>query len=207
MTYANVDLINALVFLLPGVIAATVFYSITAYKKPNAFRQIFHALTFTAIGQLIAALIQTAFANPGYIWTPALIFALPTASAVLAAVIIAFLSNHDLTHKPLRLLGVTRETAYPAWHSAFINNPDCAVALHLKDQRRLFGWPEYWPSQPRKGHFKLINAQWLANAPPTADNSENHIIHAILIDVNDIAFIEFIKAEEISPNEKGDANA
>lgn len=206
MTYTHIDIINALIFLLPGVIATAAFYSITAYKKPNAFGQIFHALTFTAIGQLIATLIQTAFhdPNPESAWIPTLTFALPTASAILAAIIFAIFFNHDLMHKVLRLMGVTHETAYPAWYSTFANNKDCYVVLHLKDQRRLLGWPQYWPSEPEVGHFKIIKAQWLTHAQDITEAHKNHIIYAILIAVDDISFIEFIQTSELDPTDQGD---
>ena len=33
--------------------------------------------------------------------------------------------------------------------------------LHLKDGRRLYGWPREWPNQHDKGHFYIQEPSWI----------------------------------------------
>jgi hypothetical protein len=63
------------------------------------------------------------------------------------------------------------------------------VVLHLKDERRLYGWPIEWPSVPDRGHFLLVQASWLK------DTEEIPIkgVKSILIDVNDVRWVEFME--------------
>ena len=198
MSWASSEIVSVFIFLLPGFVAAAVFYSFTAHPKPNEFGQVVQALMFTMIGQIIAGSIQliaTAFGarDP---WPASLEIIVPTLSAVAFALVIAYLFNGDLTHKAFRLIGVTRETANPAWYSSFANNTDCYVVLHLKDERRLFGWPEEWPSHPGQGHFRITEASWL-----DADNSDSQYenrreIYAIIVAVGDVEIVEFVKVSD-----------
>ncbi len=63
------------------------------------------------------------------------------------------------------------------------------VVLHLKDERRLYGWPIEWPSLHDRGHFLLVQASWLK------DTEEIPIkgVESILIDVNDVRWVEFME--------------
>lgn len=198
MTWVNTDIIHIFMFLLPGVLAATIFYSITAFIKPPPFGQIFHALAFTAFGQAATSVIQILIrqSNPDSIWLQSLILALPTTTAVLAALILAILINRDLIHKKLRSIGVTRETPYPTIITAFQIYDNCYVILHLKDSRRIFGYVIQWPTTPQDNHLNLTEAQWLSHDSSNHNPDDPRRIYAILISLNDIAFIEFIHANK-----------
>ena len=103
-------------------------------------------------------------------------------------------SNNDTMHRILRRLGITKETSYPSeWYSTFWRLNDCYVVLHLKGERRLYGWPEEWPSQSDRGHFRISEGEWLG------ENDENDRVSAtevsaILIPANDVEMVEFIKS-------------
>ena len=102
---ASSEIISVLLFLLPGFVAATVFYFFTSHQKPNEFGQVVHALAFTMAGHLIAGSIQllaTALGAQGA-WHASLEIIVPTLSAVSVALIAVYLSNKDLTHKAFRL--------------------------------------------------------------------------------------------------------
>lgn len=198
MNWASSEIVSIFIFLLPGFVAATVFYSFTAYPKPNEFGQVVHALAFTMVGQLIASSIQllaTALGAQGA-WHASLQIIVPTLSAVAFALIAAYLSNKDLTHKAFRLIGLTRETANPAWYSSFANNDDCYVVLHLKDGRHLFGWPEEWPSRPEQDHFRITGAFWMDDDNPDPHYGNKREIYAIIVDVSDVETVEFIKPSD-----------
>src|SRR5690606_19603917 len=55
------------------------------------------------------------------------------------------------------------EFAWPSrrsvWHSSFCGNPEASVALQLKDECHVHGWPREWPST--EGDIKLENSVWL----------------------------------------------
>ena len=196
--WASVEIVSVFIFLLPGFVAAAVFYSFTAYPKPNEFGQVIQALMLTMIGQIIAGIIQlltTAFGAQDP-WPSSLAIIVPTLSAVAFALIATYLYNRDLTHKAFRLIGLTRETANPTWYSSFADNADCYVVLRLKDERRLFGWPEEWPSHPGQGHFRITEAFWLDDDNLDSRYENRREIYAIIVAVSDVETVEFIKPSD-----------
>jgi len=81
----------------------------------------------------------------------------------------------------------TRESSYASeWFSAFLNIT--YVVLHLKDERRLYGWPIEWPSEPHNGHFLITDAAWLDGDKelPIAG------VDNILIDAREVKWVEFM---------------
>ena len=61
--------------------------------------------------------------------------------ALFLGIIFSYFVNNDKFHRIFRLLGVTRETAYPSeWFGAFVEN-ETFVVLHLEGERRLYDWP------------------------------------------------------------------
>ena len=46
MSWASSEVVSVLTFLLPGFVAAAVFYSLTSHPKPGAFDRIVQALVF-----------------------------------------------------------------------------------------------------------------------------------------------------------------
>ena len=93
---------------------------------------------------------------------------------------------------------LTRTASRPnEWYDAFYRT-ERHVILHLKDGRRLFGWPLLYPQQPERGHIFLTGAEWLdrgPNAPPSPRVD-------FLVDVRDLHFVEFVPPKE-PENENG----
>ncbi len=180
------EVVSVLVFLLPGFVAAAIFFSLTSHPKPREFERVIQALIFTLIGQAIIAaglLIGVPPLDRGWeLLVPVLI-------AVAIGLISAGVSNHDLAHRVLRYLGFTKETSYPSeWYSAFARNPDCYVVLHLKGERRLYGWPEEWPSHSDQGHFRIAEGEWLIDderRPATG-------VFAIVVPASEVEMVEFL---------------
>ena len=46
MNWASGEVVGVLTFLLPGFVAAAVFYSLTSHPKPDAFDRVVQALIF-----------------------------------------------------------------------------------------------------------------------------------------------------------------
>ena len=109
--------------------------------------------------------------------------------AVALALLASYASNRDSVHRILRHLRITKETSYPSeWDSAFSRHGDCYVVLHLKGQRRLYGWPEEWPSHPEQGHFRISEGEWLdedKRIPATG-------VSAVLIPASEVEMVEFL---------------
>ena len=108
---------------------------------------------------------------------------------ILLGIMFSYFANNDKFHKIVRKTAITRETSYPSeWFGAFLRNVTYIV-LHLNDERRIYGWPIEWPSEPNHGHFLLEQASWLK------DSKEIQItgVNSILIDVKDVKWVEFME--------------
>lgn len=185
VAWAPSEAIGILMFLLPGFLAAAIFYSLTSHPKPDAFGQVIQALIFTVIVQ---ATVQVMVAILPHTKNWKLVASVLI--AILFALIAVYFSNNDKIHSILRWFHVTKETSYPSeWYSAFSRHSDCYVVLHLKEERRLYGWPEEWPSDPGHGHFRIAEGEWLVGnerKPATG-------VSAILIPANEVEMVEFLK--------------
>ena len=191
MSWASSEMVGVLTFLLPGFVAAGIFYSLTSHTKPSAFDRVIQALIFTVIGQAIVTLFLAIDGTvKEYIqWIENWEIVFSVLVAIMLGLIASYASNRDTVHRILRRLGVTKETSYPSeWYSAFSRHRGCYIVLHLKGQRRLYGWPEEWPSRPDEGHFRIAEAEWLVEyerVPATG-------VSAILIPAGEVEMVEFV---------------
>ena len=201
------EVFNVLVLLLPGFVVAVIYYSLTSNPKPSPFERVIQALVFTAIIQVIAALLPNWFPSHEVdigaeaLWDPVR----PAAVAVFLAFVVVVVVNNDLVHGLLRKpsvgkLRVTKQTSHPTeWYSAFARYDQHYVVLHLKRKRRLYGWPTEWTDAPAQGHLRITEGEWL-----TDDGSEPlDNVDGVLIPVGDVEMVEFIHAE-IDENEGRD---
>ena len=192
MDWATNEVVTVLAFLLPGLVAAAVFYSLTAYSRPNEFGYVVQALAFTVAAQAVSWTILTLGSLAWDIgsWPSGVETVFSVFSAVLLAVFMAWLVNHDVAHSLLRIVGVTKETSYSSeWYSAFHRFDDCFVVLHLRGGRRLYGWPQEWPSQPGRGHFIIAEGEWLVEG-------ERHPLSGVsivLIPGPEVEMVEFME--------------
>ena len=118
--------------------------------------------------------------------------------SIILGLLISYYANNDKFHKLLRYFKITKETSYASeWFSAF-SDRITYVVLHLKDGRRIYGWPVEWPTEPNHGHFLLKDSCWLAS-----DNSEIPLtgVDGILIDGTNIELVEFMQLDQENSNE------
>lgn len=178
------ELIDLLGYLLPGFVAASIYYAFTSHVKPSAFERVVQALVFTIVVEAILG-VAGALGCP---WTDSV--ALPVAVAGILGLTVSAAVNHDLAHRLFRWLGVTRETSHPSgWYSAFARYQDSHVVLHLVGERRLYGWPSEWPTSPDQGHFRISEAEWLDG------NNRSPAGHALLVQVEDVNMVEFVRTD------------
>lgn len=189
------DLIAILEFLLPGFVAAWIFYSLTSFAKPSQFERVIQALIFTLFIQGFVSVLEYLCLEVGNYWQ---VGTWSSSSALVVSIIVAIafgvffssFANNDKVHSYLRSKKLTRETSFPSeWFGTFLKNVTYVV-LHLHDERRLYGWPIEWPSEPTKGHFVIADPSWLLD-----DGSEARIVGVanILINVADVKWVEFIE--------------
>ena len=195
MSWASSEVVGVLAFLLPGFVAAAVFYSLTSHPMPSPFERVVQALVFTVIVQpsvwpvrklaeLFGLAIRDAIGE----------IALAVCVAALVGMLFAVLFNHDCVHRLFRWLRITRENSHPSeWCSTFSRNRGYVV-LHLNDRRRLFGWPEEWPNRSDGGHFCITEAEWLgAEVGSESDGQGVTEVAGVLIPAVDVKMVEFTR--------------
>lgn len=203
MENLSTDIVALLRYLLPGFLAAWIFYSFTSYIKPSQFERVIQALIFTLIVHSITDCLQSIFFWLGRFfmvaeWNKQSSQITSIFSASLVGFIFAYFANTDKFHCLIRTLGISKETSYPSeWFGVFSKNVTYVV-LHMKDGRRIYGWPTEWPSDPSKGHFSLEQASWLANAREIPITG----VHYILIQVEDVKWVEFMNNTWENNNEQ-----
>jgi hypothetical protein len=207
--------IPAVVFaLIPGFLAAWVFYGLTAHPRKDAFERTVQALVFTAIIQAITSILRS-----GLIWLGKALFVLGAWTTDVAlgwsllialafGFFVAALANNNTIHSflwshdwkfrkrpswpPPSGWIWTKRTAFPGeWYSAFNAEGHRYIVLTLKDGNRLYGWPEEWPDQPDSGHFVMTEAEWL----PAKEGDEGvrlDKVSRILVAAVDVLRVEFV---------------
>lgn len=200
MNWSSHEAIAFLSYLLPGFVAAWVFHGLTPYALPAPFERVVKALIFTMLVQGIVvpvregALLLGRAVEPIAIWSSDCQLVASLVIAVCLGLAAARYANNDAIHRVLRKWSFTRQTSYSSeWFWAFAENPTYVV-LHLEDGRRLYGWPEQWPSSPETGHFALTEAEWLTGGERLAFAEIEHL----LIPVPGVKMVEFIRSGNLS---------
>ncbi|HGS6999623.1 TPA: DUF6338 family protein [Klebsiella pneumoniae] len=197
------ELFNILKFLLPGFLTAWIFHAFTSYPKPSQFERVVQALIFTVFVQAFTFFVKfvcIAFGKKFFVlgaWTSDTGLTWSYISAVAIGLIFSYAANTDRFHSLLRKLKLTKQTSYHCeWFGAFQARETSWVVLHLIDDKRIYGWPHEWPSDPTKGHFVLMYPAWI--------DGDKYIdlpqVESIIFKVSDIKWVEFIKASEESNN-------
>lgn len=192
------DLLALLTQLLPGFVAAWVIYGLTSYPKPTQFERVIQALIYSLLIKALVFVEEKALTSLGKyfllgVWDSGTELLAAAISAILLGLSFAYFANNDKFYFLARKFGFSRRTAYPSeWYGAFSEHPRYIV-LHLDGGRRICGYPLQWPSEPSVGHFKLVDAAWLAN-----DNSEIKLDrdHSVLIPAKEVGLVEFLNFVE-----------
>lgn len=203
------DTIAILQYLLPGFLAAWVYYGLTSHPKPSQFERIIQALIFTLLIQAFVFSAQWVLSEAGEywrigVWNEHTYLLFSTLGAIAIGILASHFANNDQFHAIARKYGITTETSYPSeWYGVFHKNTKKGdegsyVVLHLKDGRRLYGWPSDWPSEPENGHFRLTEASWIVNG----ENYEIPSVRSIMINTQDVQWVEFM--QRITLEEKTD---
>lgn len=192
------DIIPLLQYLIPGFLSTWIFYSLTAFKRPDTFGQIVQALIFTfviqgavlAVGNLCLWIGSKGFSLGNWddraqtLW--AFVFSL------MLGLFACYLATSDKLHGWLRERNVTKQSSFPSeWFCAFAQH-ERFITLHLSDERRVFGWPVEWPRESSNGQFVMKYPRWLTDdGQPASIGAE-----FLLIDSAKVKWVEFSPVSE-----------
>ena len=144
MELPSKEILGIIYALVPGFLAAWVFYGLTAYPEENAFRA--HdstALIFTLFVQAMTFGVRLGLEHAGHGWLEVMgsVDRKHVAGLVVHQcrgdwhVIRRIFANKDWFHQFLRCTGMTKRTSFPSeWFSAF-DGDKRHVILHLKGRR------------------------------------------------------------------------
>lgn len=192
------EVVEVLVFLLPGFLAAWIFYGLTSHPKPGQFERVVQALIFTFIIRVLleptrhlatvlgeVVNVEPLGASVEQLWSLIL--------AVLLGSLLAYLTNTDRVHKRLRAWGFTTRTSHPSEWFCVFSEKVTFIVLNLKDGRRLYGWPKEWPVEPSRGQFYVMLPSWVLD-----DGSQIELpqVDGVLISAEDVKWVEFIRPLE-----------
>lgn len=183
------QVISLLQYLLPGFLAAWIFYGLTSYAKPSNFERVIQALIFTLFIQAFVFVVDGFF--PQRDWVGEL---LPFLAAIALGIVFTVLVNNDWAHKAFRKIRITTKTSYQSnWSQSFQGYDATWIVLHFHDGKRLIGWPEIWPTNPDNGHFLLKDAAWIrGDGKQNVEIIELDGVRGILVDASRICMVEFI---------------
>lgn len=196
------EVLNVLTFLIPGFITAWVVFGLTSATKPTQFERIVQALIFTAVisaafDVIAGVLLKTC---PAHFIEYRLAYSI--AMALILGVGYSWLINHDLIHKALRTIGLTQRSALSnEWnftHSKLTRN---WVVLHMKDGKRLFGFPEVCPTSGNEGHYFVTYPHWV-NEEGAVELDLSNELEGILIPAIEISRVEFCKERDENAKEQ-----
>ncbi|MDO9164220.1 MAG: DUF6338 family protein [Methylococcaceae bacterium] len=191
------ETIQLLQYLLPGFLAAWIFYGLTSHLKPIQFERVIQALVFTLIINVLIVPTKWALLHIGNIfavsqWNSTSELVTSVIFAILIGGFLSHLTNNDSFHSRLRRFGFTTRSSHPSeWHGV-LSQHEWYVVLHFKDDKRLLGYPKVWPSEPEKGHFYIMQPSWLGQ-DGTGSNIEG--CEGILVNTSDVRWVEFVNKE------------
>lgn len=193
------DVVLLLTYLLPGFLAAWVFYGLTSHAKPSQFERVVQALIFTFIVQTLIAPSRWVLERAGDFialrpWDRAAEGFVSLALAIMLGTALAYFTNTDSVHKWLRSRGFTTRRSHPSeWYCVF-SEKVTFVILHLNDGRRLYGWPKEWPVDPERGQFYVMLPSWI-----TEDGSQIDLpqLDGLLVSARDVKWVEFLKSKQV----------
>ncbi len=184
----EMKLLETLLLLLPGFVTAEIIGVLVLREERKALDRIIQALIYTFLAHLLWTPLSKLFPE-----NPAMNLLGLGASAVGWGLVFTWTINSGTVHRLLRWVRLTRAGSRPnEWYDAFYDKQQ-HVVLHLKDGRRIFGWPLLYPFRPDKGHVLLEGAEWLDRQDTAACVQRGDY----LIDVSDVRFVEFVPPKEL----------
>jgi len=191
----STEIIQVIQYLLPGFIAAWIFYSLTPHEKENQFERTIQALIATTFIQaIVSAMKALAFCLGETVysfgtWSSLSNQVIPLLLSIMFGLSISHFYNTDKLHQLLRQIGLTTRTSKPSVWSNVLSRKAGYATLHLKDERRLSGWIHEWPTKVQSEHFAIMWPIWLLD-DGTHQRLEN--VSEVMISAEEVLWIEFL---------------
>lgn len=185
--------------LLPGFVAAWVRFRLIPSSRRNDLDRVVEAMVLSGvIAILIAALRWTLRWPCQWQWvclagpSTYVEFAGSLLLALVLGLILAKLTRSDLLFAFLRNCGWTHESSeHSVRYERFTTPPFRFAVLHLKDGRRIKGFPsegDHDPENPENGYILLKNAKWLGDQDDSVAAR-----HEMLVPWAEIQLIQFLE--------------
>ncbi len=199
------DVLVLIYKLLPGFLTAWVFFGLTPHRPKSPFERVVQALVLSVFVQFPVAFIRFVLLTLGKVvsfggWTEDTALFYSFLVALLLGLLFAWLANTNKLHRFLYRWGITTRTSYPSdLFAVVLEDAARFVVLHLKDGRRLYGWPSEWPDYQDAGRFIIVQAEWLS-----ADNSRTPLsgVDKVIIPASDVAMVETMLPQPESEKER-----
>lgn len=198
------ELIPILVFLLPGLLTMGVIEVLVVSRPRDTFDKVVLAFVLTFLNLLLFSVARWSLEKIGWcfcstwqfdhvnFYTPGNLI-LIMVCAVGLGVVWSYEATNERLLERLRLKNITTKTHKPStWREAFIHHKGRWMVVHLKDGRRIYGYPLHYSDEPDERAIHLSPATWLIDekdgttkqSPPTTLLLDNNI---------GIEFIEFVE--------------
>ena len=175
--------VAVLLALLPGFLTAELIGALVLREKRTALDRVIQAMIYTFLSHLLWSCVSLAFPQTAGSQLIGL-----GACALLWGLALTWIINTGAVHGLLHKVRLTRTASRPnEWYDAFYRTQR-HIIVHLKDGRRMFGWPLLYPKRSQEGHIFLTGAEWLDRP----DDAQSCPRVDFLIDVADVRFIEFV---------------
>lgn len=176
--------------LLPGLVALICFNR-SASKKD--------ALTFGSLGVMLAVLVSYRLGIVGRLefvqeWVAIIELIVGMAFGAIVGTLVGHFVVSQGKRRTRQRGASGRVSRALDWLEVF-RSEQSHVLLHMKDGRRIFGWPEGWPRDPAAGHFLLIDPLVQASGRIHALRPSAVAVLLPAIDVSWVQFMDDIQAE------------
>ena len=212
----TLEVFNILLLLLPGLVASQVFYSTAGIEERKLPDRIIDSIIYSFIIYLLIGiifewkpLIYVRQSEGGIVYTLCNNRTLILSNLILMIIvplIIAAFYHNDIYMKLLRKLKITTKSSRPnTWADVFISH-DRYIVAHLKDGRRVRGYPSRFSTDPEEGFVYLFNPAWINDDHENEDETDyfETNAHGFLVNRSEIELIEFtLNPNESLDNKKG----
>ena len=202
----DVETIEVLIYLSPGVVGVGVLYSLLPQLNKGAVTVAFQTLVLALLANFTVEILPHSWYFPEIVFDAnrtepdledlALRGIVTWGFAAVLAGIVVVIIRFDLLHWPLRKLNLTDEKpASPRPWDAAYRRQHGYVTVRFKDiNRTIIGFPEHWDNDPENGWVKLTDVEWVGGRPDYIGELE---LEYLLIRVADLQSpITFVQARE-----------
>lgn len=199
------ETLNILIFLIPGFLSSIIYNTVVTRSEKEAITKIIEALTFSFINYSIVSLIfdqspvvlgisQEGNVTKHFIEYKSSVLVPIAIFAIIIPLSLGLLTTTDILMKILRRFRITNKTARESIWLDIFTDQKRYVIVHLKDGRRIYGWPMYFSNTSNESRIYLSDPAWIDE--DKADYIDLNIHGLFIVEPNFIDYIEFLNNEE-----------